>query len=131
VYQGAPFRAKGAPVANLRSPAGVSTTARRNQLQFLQELNADHLRRHPGNAELEARISNYELAARMQTAVPAVLDTSRESNETRRLYGLDNPAAAEYGARCLLARCLVENGVRFVQVFLAASDEAGRRGLIH
>ncbi len=119
VYQGTPFRAKGAPVANLRSPAGVSTAARRNQLQFLQELNADHLRRHPGNAELEARISNYELAARMQTAVPAVLDISRESNETRRLYGLDNPATSEYGARCLLARRLVEHGVRFVQVFLS------------
>lgn len=119
VYQGTPFRAQGLPVANLRSPAGVSTTARRNQLQFLQELNAAHLQRHPGNTELEARLSNYELAARMQTAVPAVVDISGESKETRRLYGLDDPATAEYGARCLLARRLVEYGVRFVQVFLS------------
>lgn len=119
VYQGTPFRAQGLPVANLRSPTGVSTAARRNQLQFLQELNAAHLQRHPGNTELEARLSNYELAARMQTAVPAVLDISGESKETRRLYGLDDPATAEYGTRCLLARRLVEHGVRFVQVFLS------------
>jgi uncharacterized protein DUF1501 len=118
VYEGTPFRAQGTPVANLQSPPGVSTAARRNQLHFLQELNVAHSRRHPGNAELEARISNYELAARMQTAVPSVVDISRESSETRRLYGLDNPATAEYGARCLLARRLVEHGVRFVQIFL-------------
>jgi len=118
VYEGTPFRAQGTPVANLQSPPGVSATARRNQLHFLQELNTAHLRRHPGNAELEARISNYELAARMQTAVPDVVDISRESSETRRLYGLDNPATAEYGGRCLLARRLVEHGVRFVQIFL-------------
>lgn len=119
VVQGTPFRAEGTPVANLHSPRGVSAASRRNQLQFLQELNAAHLRRHPGNPELEARISNYELAARMQTAVPEVLDISRESAETRRLYGMDNPATAEYGRRCLLARRLVENGVRFVQIFLS------------
>jgi hypothetical protein len=119
VYQGTPFRAVGTPVANLASPPGMSPQARRNQLQFLDELNAAHLRRHPGNAELEARISNYELAARMQTSVPAVLDISKESDETRRLYGLDKPASAEYGKRCLLARRLIEQGVRFVQIFLS------------
>lgn len=119
VYQGTPFRAGNTPVANLQSPPGVSTAARRNQLQFLQEMNVVHSRRHPGNAELQARISNYELAARMQTAVPAVLDISRENAETRRLYGLDDAATAEYGRRCLLARRLVEHGVRFVQVFLS------------
>src|SRR5262249_32480547 len=88
------------------------------QLQFLQELNQLHLQRHPKNSELEARISNYELAARMQTSVPAVLDISKESEETGKLYGLDNPKTAEYGKRCLLARRLVEQGVRFVQIFL-------------
>jgi hypothetical protein len=119
VYQGTPFRAVGTPVANLASPPGVSPQARRNQLQFLDELNAAHLRRHPRNAELEARISNYELAARMQTTVPAVLDISKETEETRRLYGLDQPACAEYGKRCLLARRLIEQGVRFVQIFLS------------
>jgi hypothetical protein len=119
VYQGTPFRATGTPVANLVPPVGVTTQARTNQLHFLDELNSVHLRRHPGNAELEARISNYELAAKMQTAVPAVLDISQETESTRRLYGLDRPESAEYGKRCLLARRLVEQGVRFVQIFLS------------
>src|SRR5262249_50775868 len=112
VYQGTPFRATGTPVANLRPPAGLPAAARRNQLRFLDELNAAHLQRHAPNSELEARISNYELAARMQASVPEVLDLSRETEETRRLYGLDNPKTAEYGRRCLLARRLVERGVR-------------------
>jgi hypothetical protein len=118
VYQGTPFRVADVPVANLRPPADVSPAARRNQLDLVKELNAAHLERHPRNAELAARISNYELAASMQTSVPAVLDISTESPATRRLYGLDNPQTAEYGKRCLLARRLVEQGVRFVQVFL-------------
>jgi hypothetical protein len=118
VYQGVPFRASGVPVTNLHLPPGVSPAAQRNQLHLLQELNTHHLQRHPRNAELEGRISNYELAARMQTAVPSVLDISGETEETRKLYGLDNPKTAEYGRRCLLARRLVEQGVRFVQIFL-------------
>ncbi len=119
IYQGTPFRAGGSPVPNLAPPADLPTPALRQRLQFLQELNTIHLGRHPGDAELEARISNYELAARMQTSVPAVLDLAGETAETRRLYGLDEPATAEYGRRCLLARRLVERGVRFVQVFLS------------
>jgi uncharacterized protein (DUF1501 family) len=118
-YQGTPFRATGAPVANLVPPAEASAAGRRNQLDFLGELNAAHLRRYPHNSELEARIGHYELAARMQTSVPAVLDLADETAETKRLYGLDNPKAAEYGRRCLLARRLVERGVRFVQLFLS------------
>jgi hypothetical protein len=118
VYQGTPFRATGVPVANLHPPAGVSPAAQRNQLRLLDAFNAAHLARQPHNAELEARISNYELAARMQTAVPEALDLSGETEETRKLYGLDRPPTAEYGKRCLLARRLVERGVRFVQIFL-------------
>jgi hypothetical protein len=118
VYQGTPFRATGTPVAHLATPPDVPLDARRNQLDLLNELNAGHLRRHPGDAELEARLGHFELAARMQTAVPDVLDVSKETEETRRLYGLDNPKSAEYGKRCLLARRLVERGVRFVQIFL-------------
>jgi hypothetical protein len=76
-------------------PAGVSPTARESQLRFLDDLNAIHGTRHAPNSELDARISNYELAARMQTAVPKVLDISNEPAETRRLYGLDDPATAE------------------------------------
>jgi hypothetical protein len=118
VYQGTPFRATGVPVANLTPPADVPQAGRRNQLHLLADLNAIHLRRHSGNTELEARISHYELAARMQTSVPEVVDISSETEETRRLYGLDRKETAEYGKRCLLARRLVEKGVRFVQVFL-------------
>jgi uncharacterized protein (DUF1501 family) len=119
VYQGTMFRASGTPVAYLAPPADVPAAARANQLNFLNELNAAHLRTRPQNTELQARIRQYELAARMQTSVPAVLDLSGETTETRRLYGLDNPRSAEYGRRCLMARRLVERGVRFVQVFLS------------
>jgi hypothetical protein len=118
VYQGTVFRATGTPVAHLATPASVSANGRRNQLELLNGLNAAHLRKHPGNAELEARLGHYELAARMQTAVPDVLDLSKETEATRKLYGIDNPKSAEYGKRCLLARRLVERGVRFVQIFL-------------
>ena len=117
-YQGTPFRPQGPPVLNLSTPAGLPAEGRRNQLRFLEELNRVHQRRHPENFELAARIRNYELAAEMQTSVPEVVDFSDESKETRRLYGLDRPESAEYGKRCLLARRLVERGVRFVQVFL-------------
>ncbi len=118
IYQGTPFRATGIPVANLQAPPGLSIAARDQQLQLLHELNTAHLQRHPANGELAARISNFELAARMQTTVPALLDISEESAATHKLYGLDNPTTAEYGKRCLLARRLVERGVRFVQLFL-------------
>jgi hypothetical protein len=119
VYQGTPFRSGEPAVSNLQAPAEIPAQARQNQLRFLDDLNAAYLKRHAPNAELEARISSFELAARMQTSVPQVLDISRETEETRRLYGLNDPKTAEYGRRCLLARRLVENGVRFVQVFLS------------
>src|SRR5262249_52907995 len=118
-YQGTPLRAVGTPVSYLATPSGVPAEARRNQLDLLGGLNAAHLRRHAGNAEPEARRGHYELAAKRQTAVPDVLDLSKETEETRRLYGIDNPRSAEYGKRCLLARRLVERGVRFVQIYLS------------
>jgi Protein of unknown function (DUF1501) len=118
VYQGTPFRSGESPVLNLRTPAGTSPASRRNQLEFLDQLNRAHLQRHPENSELAARLANFETAARMQTAVPEVLDIASESAETRGLYGLDNDKTREYGTRCLLARRLVEQGVRFVQIFL-------------
>jgi hypothetical protein len=119
VYQGTAFRAVGAPVADLAPPRDMSAAGRRHQLDFLAGLNAVHRRRFPDNSELAARVRQYELAAAMQTSVPAVLDLAGETRETRRLYGLDDPRTAEYGRRCLLARRLVERGVRFVQVFLS------------
>jgi hypothetical protein len=119
IYQGTPFRTGGSPVLNLEPPGDVSAPARRRQLAFLNELNAAHLTRHPENFELQARITNYELAARMQTSVPSALDLSQETEATKSMYGLDRPETAEYGSRCLAARRLVEQGVRFVQIFLS------------
>ena len=77
------------------------------------------MQRHPENNELAARIANFETAARMQVAVPEVLDLSQETEATQKMYGLDNPATQEYATRCLIARRLIERGVRFVQLFLA------------
>jgi len=118
-YQGTPFRTGAAGLSNLSPPAEITPGARSEQLKFLAGLNREQLRQYPANAELEARIKNFEIAARMQTAVPEALDLSHETEATKRLYGLDNPTTAEYGTRCLVARRLVERGVRFVQLFLS------------
>jgi uncharacterized protein (DUF1501 family) len=82
-------------------------------------LNQQHLERHPGEADLEARIASFELAARMQTAAKEALDISQETEETQKMYGLDKDETKEYGTRCLIARRLVERGVRFVQLFMS------------
>ena len=101
-----------------KTPAQILPAARAHQLAFLREINLRHAARYPENNELTARIANFETAARMQTAVPEAVDLSGESAATRKMYGLDNPETADYGRRCLLARRLVERGVRFVQLFL-------------
>jgi hypothetical protein len=118
-YQGTTFRPGHGGLPNLAPPAGVRESARGAQLKFLEALNQDHLRQYPGNTELETRITNFEIAARMQTSVPEALDLSQESAATKKMYGLDNPTTTEYGTRCLVARRLVERGVRFVQLFLS------------
>jgi hypothetical protein len=120
IYQGTQLRSSGSPVFNLKTPADISEKTRQNQLRFLERLNQAHLKTHPENTELQARISNYEIAAKMQSSVAEVLDLSKESDETRKLYGLDHPnaATANYAKRCLMARRLVEKGVRFVQLYL-------------
>lgn len=119
LYQGTAFRPGPSPVFHLKTPKHLSEPARSNQLDLLSRLNRDHATRFPENTELSARIANLETAARMQGAVPEAVDLSGESAATRKLYGLDNPVTAEYGRRCLLARRLVERGVRYVQLFLS------------
>jgi hypothetical protein len=119
VYQGTPFRSGKSPVLNLETPGDVTAEARRRQLAYLEQLNRGHCAAYPGNTELDARIANFEIAARMQTSVPEVLDLSDETAATRALYGLDHDATREYGSRCLIARRLIERGVRFVQLFLS------------
>ncbi|MCY2981804.1 MAG: DUF1501 domain-containing protein [Planctomycetota bacterium] len=118
VYQGTMFRSGKSPVLHLETPAGVVEPARRNQLKFIEDLNRSYLSQHPESTELAARLANFETAARMQTTVPEILDLSTETESTRERYGLNRPETKEYGTRCLLARRLVEQGVRFVQIFL-------------
>lgn len=118
VHQGTMFRSGKSPVLHLETPQGVTEPARRNQLKFVEDLNRRFLKQHPESTELAARIENFETAAKMQTTVPEILDLSTETESTRELYGLNRPETKEYGTRCLLARRLVEQGVRFVQIFL-------------
>jgi hypothetical protein len=116
-FQGTQFRVSGAPILHLTPPPGVSPSQERNQLDLLGELNGRHSAQAPDNSELSARVASYELAFRMQRHAPEAVDLTRESRATRRLYGLDDPLAARFGKRLLLARRLVERGVRFVQVY--------------
>jgi len=116
LYQGVEFRTQGAPVHHLQPPEPQPAGAQRAALDLLAKMNQAHAAQHPGETELDARIRNFELAARMQLEAGDVLDISKETEATRKLYGLDDPVAGKYGLRCLMARRLVERGVRFVQV---------------
>ncbi|HJT76042.1 MAG TPA: DUF1501 domain-containing protein [Gemmataceae bacterium] len=117
LYQGTVVRPREPRILNLDPPASLKGEPQRRSLAYLERLNREHLQRHPGELDLEARIASYELAARMQLAAKEALDVSGESPATRKLYGLDEPATRDYGTRCLIARRLVERGVRFVQLF--------------
>jgi hypothetical protein len=116
LYQGVEFSSKGKPVQHLTPDEPVPAAAQHNGFELLAKLNSEHLRDYAGDSELETRIRNYEIAARMQLAAAAALDVSGETSATKTRYGLDNPATAEYGMRCLMARRLIESGVRFVQI---------------
>ena len=117
LYQGTVLRPKEPRIANLDAPAHLRGSIQRHNLDFLRELNQRHAQAFPAEADLEARIASYELAAAMQTSAREALDISRESEATKRLYGIDRSATRDYGTRCLIARRLVERGVRFVQLF--------------
>ena len=116
VYQGTLLRKGAAPVLNLQPPAGVTPEANRRTFDLVQTLNAMNLPKG-GDSEVEARIASYELAFRMQTHAPEAVDLSKETKETKALYGLNQPHTQDFGTRLLLARRLVERGVRFVQVY--------------
>ncbi len=117
VYQGTVIRSREPRIPNLDPPPHLKGAPQVELLKYLDGLNRDHLAAHPGELDLEARIASYELAAKMQTAAKDALDLTRETHKTKAMYGLDDPATAEYGTRCLIARRLVERGVRFVQLF--------------
>lgn len=113
-YQGTLLRASGPPVLHLDSPAGVTRERARDEMELLRALNAQHARERAATDDLDARIAAYELAFRMQTAAPEIVDVSKEPEHIRRMYGLDEPATDAFARQCLLARRLVEKGVRFV-----------------
>ena len=120
-YQGTVFRSSGDPILDLRPPEKyVSAEQQRSRLDHLAMLNEEHARKYPGSTELAARIASYELAYRMQSCAPEAVDLSTETEATKRTYGMDNPVTEPFGKQCLLARRMVERGVRFVQLYNGA-----------
>jgi hypothetical protein len=116
-FQGTPLRSQGTPIVDLDPPAGVHPEQARRNRSLIDRLNRMHLERHAGDEQLSARIATYELAARMQMHAPEAVDLSLESEATKQMYGLDQEVTAPFGRQCLLARRLVERGVRFVQIY--------------
>ncbi|MCA9093067.1 MAG: DUF1501 domain-containing protein [Planctomycetaceae bacterium] len=123
-YRGVTFRSSGDPVLHLASPPGITRETQRARLDVLKDLNQLH-RDETGDAEIDSRIAAYELAFRMQSAAPELLDFGQETAETRAMYGLDNDTTRPFGTNCLLARRMVERGVRFVQLFHSTWDDHG------
>ena len=120
-YQGTIFRPEGAPLIDLKPPAEMSEAMQREVIDAIQKANRRHLASRAGNDDLSARVASYELAFRMQQSAPEAADLASEDKATRELYGLDNPQTADFGRRCLLARRLVQRGVRFIQVYSGGS----------
>jgi hypothetical protein len=118
VYQGTRFRSEGPPLLNLEPQEELPTALEEAQRALVRRLDETHRLGRPGYPDLEARISSFELAARMQMAATDALDLSSESDDTKQMYGLDQPITASYGKRCLMARRLVERGVRFVEIYI-------------
>ena len=116
-YSGTLFRPVGDPILDLKGPQHITAAVQREQLDLLAKINQQHLDARPGGRELAARINSYELAYRMQSATPEAVDLSQESAETLDMYGVGQQPTDEYGRNCLIARRLVERGVRFIQLY--------------
>lgn len=116
-HQGTVFRPSGTPVVDLTPPAEIAPERQRAQLDLLLKLNEIDAAKYPGNTDLAARIESYELAYRMQRAAPEAVDVESEPEATRKLYGLDDPITRPFARQCMMARRLVERGVRFVQLY--------------
>jgi len=123
VYQGVEFSSEGSPIKHLDNPKGMSADRQRDKLDLLAALNRTYNASRTDNTELDARIRAYELAYKMQAEAPQAVDLSKETEATKALYGMDKPETAVYGRNCLLARRLVENGVRFVQLYSGAGSK--------
>ena len=123
VYQGTRLESGSEPIPNLKTPKSVGATRQRQKLDYLAKLNQHHAAERSGQTELDARIRSYELAFRMQAEAPDAVDLSGESAETLALYGADDKTTGTFGRQCLLARRLVERGVRFVQLYHGAGSK--------
>jgi hypothetical protein len=120
-YQGTAFRNQGQPIADLASPGFVETEQQRARLDYIESLDRMHLEENGADSELAARMSSYELAFRMQSHAPDAVDLTKESEATAKLYGVDDPNCEHFARNCLLARRLVERGVRFVQLYAGSN----------
>src|SRR5689334_21390771 len=116
-YEGTQLRNQGAPILDLVPPDSIGEKQQRGRLDLLKKLNERFGADKPEDTQLEARINAYELAYRMQAAGPEAVDLSQESEATKRLYGMDDEATARFGTNCLLARRMVERGVRFIELY--------------
>jgi hypothetical protein len=121
-FEGTQFRTDGAPIFHLTPPRVIGETQQRSKLDLLADLNRHFAADKPDDTELAARLNSYELAYRMQAAAPEAVDMSKETELTRQLYGLDEGATRRFGSLCLLARRLVERGVRFVQLYCGSNS---------
>jgi hypothetical protein len=122
-FQGTRFRSGKTPVLHLDTPEGIDETQQRYKLDYINQLNRRHLEKRSGDFDLDARIAAYELAFRMQAETPAAVDLTEETRATQELYGLDDKATSAFGRNCLLARRLVERGVRFVQLYSGSGSQ--------
>jgi len=125
VYQGTDVRSEGPPIQNLKRPADVNPREQRLLLDQINAWNRRHMATRPGDSRLEARIANYELAFRMQSAAPELIDLSQETQATRALYGIDSGPSDRFGKMCLMSRRMVERGVRYVQLICGGWDAHG------
>ena len=121
-YQGTPLRPKGSPILDLQPPSGITLEHQRANLDFLSQLNNKHHEKNAWHDDLVARMESYELAFRMQTQVPELVDINQEDAVTQAMYGLGSGPADAFGRKCLLARKLIERGVRFVQLYAGSWD---------
>jgi len=135
-FQGTPLRSSGSPILDLLPPKGVTPEHQRKNLDLLAKLNKQHHEHHPEHQDLAARMANYELAFRMQMQVPDLIDLDKENQKTKEMYGIGSEATDPFGKKCLLARRLIEKGVRFVQLYAGTWDshdyiERAHGNLVH
>ncbi len=134
-YQGTLIRSGAQPILNLRPPANIDAASQRAEIDLLNELNRNYSQDRNGNSELQARIASYELAFQLQIAAPEAMDLSQETAETIAMYGIDEPkpdwhplalGPSTFGRQCLIARRLVERGVRFIQIYSGGGNAGGQ-----